>query len=76
MKLSEFKEWINNLPEDLEEFPFVIRDIQESEDKNFSFKDEPVMSVMVDKQTNRICLHGLESQKKIELIREKQKEAE
>jgi len=72
MKLSELKEWVNKLPEDLNEFPFVLREIKESDESGFGFKDEPVMSIMVDKQTSRICIHGVVAQKMIEKIRETQ----
>lgn len=76
MKLSELKEWVNKLPEELNEFPFVLREIKESEEQKFGFKDEPIMSIMVDKQSSRICIHGVEAQKMIDKIRETQPKQE
>lgn len=73
MNITDLKTWVNNLPEDIMELPIVVRDIQE-EDSNFSYKDSPVASIMVDTQTNRLCFHTLDSQKNIDKIKSMREE--
>jgi hypothetical protein len=71
MTILELKEWVNKLPEDLLELPLVIRELREVEGEGkFGQKDAPVVSAMVDKQSNRLCLFDFESQKVIQKIRE------
>jgi hypothetical protein len=73
MNITDLKTWVNNLPEEVMELPIVLRDIQEEEGK-FSYKDAPIASIMVDQQSNRLCLHTLETQKNIDKIRASREE--
>jgi hypothetical protein len=71
MTVQELKNWLSNLPEELLELPVVIRELREVEGEGkFGQKDVPMVSAMVDKQSNRLCVFDIESQKVITKIRE------
>lgn len=76
MTVKELKEWLNNLPEEHESCIVTMRDLKTMEDEKFSQKDEMVVSAMVDQQLKRLCLFNLESQKVVQLIRDKNKSNE
>ena len=69
MKISELKEWINKLPEEVMDAVIVIRDLKELEDNKFGHKDDPIASIFVDTQNNRLALMNIESAKTVDKIR-------
>jgi len=69
MTIKEFKTWINNLPEEMEDFALVIRTLKAAEEGKFSQKDDPMVSSLIDQNQKRLCLFDIDSQKIIEEIR-------
>jgi hypothetical protein len=69
MKISELKEWINKLPEEVMDAVIVIRDLKEVEENKFGHKDEPIASIFVDTQNNRLAFMNIESAKTVDKIR-------
>lgn len=56
MTLKELKDWINGLPEDYMEFSVVNGDEGKLEGKYFYRVDKPVVSLIVDKESNEFVL--------------------
>jgi hypothetical protein len=75
MNITELKEWITNLPEEVNEYPIVVRDIIE-EGENFKYSDKPVISIFVDRQSGRICFHEPESHENVKKIQKIQQDKE
>ena len=70
MTVKELKDWVNNLPEDVLDHVFVIRDLKTTEEEGkFAQKDEPVASAMVDTNQKRLCVFNIESQGVVQKIR-------
>jgi len=69
MKISELKEWVNKLPEEVMDAVVVIRDLKEVEENKFGHKDDPVASIFVDTQNNRLAFMNIESAKTVDKIR-------
>ncbi len=70
MTIKEFKTWVNNIPEEMEDFAVVIRTLQATEEEGkFGQKDDPVVSAMVDQTLKRLCVFDIESQQVIQEIR-------
>jgi SPX domain protein involved in polyphosphate accumulation len=70
MTVSEFKTWLNNIPEEMLNNPIVIRTLKDTEEEGkFAQKDEPVVSALMDTNLNRLCLFDIDSQKVVEKIR-------
>lgn len=70
MTIKELKTWLNNIPEEMEEFPLVIRTLQSTEEEGkFGQKDDPVVSAMVDQSLKRLCVFDVDSQQIIQEIR-------
>ena len=75
MQLKELREWVNKLPEEMNDFVVVTREIKmdEKNPDKMLFKDFPLVSGLPDENTKRIVLHDYESQVVINEIREKSK---
>jgi hypothetical protein len=70
MTIKEFKTWVNNIPEEMEEFSVVIRTLQTTEEEGkFGQKDDPIVSALVDQTLKRLCVFNIESQQVIQEIR-------
>ena len=70
MKISELKEWINKLPEEVMDAIIVIRDLKEVEEGKFGHKDDPIASLVVDPKANRLAILNIDSAKVVEKIRQ------
>jgi hypothetical protein len=64
MILKDLKEWVNKLPETMDEYVVCMRDIKFGEEDNtkMMFKDAPIISGVPDDQTQRLVFHDAESQ--------------
>lgn len=70
MTIKEFKTWVNNIPEDMDEFSLVIRTLQSTEEEGkFAQKDDPIVSALVDQTLKRLCVFDIDSQQIIQEIR-------
>lgn len=70
MTIKEFKTWVNNIPEDMDEFSLVIRTLQTTEETGkFAQKDDPIVSALVDQTLKRLCVFDIDSQQIIQEIR-------
>jgi hypothetical protein len=70
MTIKELKTWLNNIPEEMEEFSLVIRTLQSTEEEGkFAQKDDPVVSALVDQTLKRLCVFDVDSQQIIQEIR-------
>ena len=57
MKLKELKEWLNKLPEDVQEFDIVLAQIGQTEDKQYWYrKDDPVYALDIDKNSGEVLI--------------------
>lgn len=73
MDKKELKEWVNNLPEDFDNYQLVFRNIYLPENDNdiWFAKDTPIISLDVDENTQEICLFDNKSANLIEEINER-----
>ena len=70
MTVQELKNWVGNLPEEMLNFPIVIRELKETEEEGkFAQKDAPLTSALIDQNSKRLCFFDLDSQKSIDKIR-------
>ena len=70
MTIKEFKTWVNNIPEDMDDFSLVIRTLQSTEEEGkFAQKDDPIVSALVDQTLKRLCVFDINSQQIIQEIR-------
>jgi hypothetical protein len=76
MTLKELNTWIQSLPEEMQEYPLVIREVKEVEDGKFGHKDAPIASAMVDKENKRVAVFDPSSVSVINKIREMNKPQE
>lgn len=75
MKLSELKEWFNNMPEELSDSLIVNREMTEDlEEGSIKYKDTPIVFITVDKDRKLIILHDVNSNKIVQKIRDAQSE--
>lgn len=56
MTIKELKEWINTLPEDFSNFNVVHGEESQLDGQYWGRKDKPIVSAMVDEETEEICL--------------------
>ena len=64
MILKDLREWVNKLPETMDEYVVCMRDIKLDEDDNtkMMFKDAPIISGVPDDPNQRLVFHDHESQ--------------
>lgn len=56
MNVKEFKEWINSLPEEFNEFEITYREYGDLVDDKYYAKDEPIDGAIIDEKTHELAI--------------------
>jgi hypothetical protein len=73
MLVKDLKEWLNKLPEEMDEFVVVTREVKkdEEDETKFGYKDSPLVSGIPDNNLKRLVLHDHVSQLVVNEMKEK-----
>jgi hypothetical protein len=69
MTVTELKNWLNNLPDEKDDYAVVIRDLKEIDDKVYN-RDSSVSYGIVEEKTKQINLFDVPSTLIIQKIRD------
>lgn len=61
MNAKEFKEWINSLPEEFNEFEITYREYGDFVDDQYYVNDASIDATMIDKNTHNLVFMSEES---------------
>lgn len=61
MNTKEFKEWINSIPEEFNEFEITYREYGDFVDDQYYVNDASIDATMIDKNTHNLVLMSEES---------------
>lgn len=61
MKLKDFKEMLNSLPEEFDEYDVIYSDIQDEDEESYTRVDDLLVGMISDDEEKKMCFMGEDS---------------